>query len=353
MKDNLNQLSAWLSYQPADFFLCTDPKNVRWLTGFSGSFAWVLMGEKVMHFITDGRYAAEGKAICSALNMHLVLLRAGAEKWPNCADKATMLIEDTVQIGARQRLQKRFENYLIQPVLSPVLQFRRVKNEAEMETMQAAQSHVDTVLNSFLQKEAYSGVTEIELAWRLEMALRDEGKYGLSFDPIVAFGANSAQAHHRPTKAKLAVGQPMLIDCGVTKNGYASDMTRMYCLQQVPNGFQADFDAVLQAQEKGIKMVKAGVKVATISKAVRADLGDREPLFSHSLGHGVGLNIHEAPSLSIRSEEVLQAREVITLEPGIYREGKWGIRIEDIVRVTPHECVVMSQTPKSLRVLGV
>ncbi|NNE71563.1 MAG: M24 family metallopeptidase, partial [Rhodothermales bacterium] len=179
------------------------------------------------------------------------------------------------------------------------------------------------------------------------------GAARMSFDPIVAFGENAALPHGRPSTRELRQGDPILVDMGCFLNDYASDMTRMFSLGHPGADFMAVYQTVLDALNRAAEAARSGMSSSALDGLARdviasAGLGDS---FSHSLGHGVGLEIHEAPSVSYRSDALLPTGAVITLEPGVYLPGRFGIRIEDIVRLGPEGCDVITSSPRDLVVL--
>ncbi len=196
-------------------------------------------------------------------------------------------------------------------------------------------------------------MTERDVALELEFAMRAAGGDGLAFDTIAAFGENAAEPHHAPTGRALARGDVVKLDFGALADGYHSDMTRTVAFGDPGPRIREIYAIVQEAQQAGIDAVRAGVvgrDADAVARKVIADAGYGEQ-YGHSLGHGVGLEIHEGPTLRAASEEVLPAGAVVTVEPGIYLPGVGGVRIEDMVEVTEDGCVPMPSTPKDLRVL--
>ena len=193
-----------------------------------------------------------------------------------------------------------------------------------------------------------AGMTEREVAWRMEMAMRDFGADGISFDTIVASGPNGAMAHHRPSDRMIQEGEPIVIDMGAIVDGYCSDITRTVVVGEPDETFNKIYDIVLGAQLTAINMVKPGMTgedCDDLSRAVIAEAGYGDN-FGHSLGHGVGLAVHENPRVSPRSPDKLEPNMVFTVEPGIYLTGWGGIRIEDIVVLGDDGAKVLSKAGK-------
>jgi Xaa-Pro aminopeptidase len=192
------------------------------------------------------------------------------------------------------------------------------------------------------------GVTEIEVAAALEYAARKAGASGMSFPTIIASGARSALAHGPASEQPIPSEGFVVCDFGVILAGYCSDMTRTVYLGAVTADALVTYEAVSEAQQAAIEAVRPGVSVGEVDRAARKSLKKRKlaKFFTHSTGHGVGLEIHEAPRVAIGQHEVLRPGMIITIEPGLYIPGKWGVRIEDMVLVTEHGCEVLTPTSK-------
>lgn len=195
--------------------------------------------------------------------------------------------------------------------------------------MQQASAHVDRILLKKLPTWIREGITEKELFDRLCDAIVVPGEYGLSFDPIVAFGAGGAEPHHEATDVPLHSGDSILIDCGAVYNGWCSDCTRMFSLGIPSESFQKKYKKLLAAHYSVLPRFQAGASCEDLDGYVRNLLAEDAAFFIHTLGHGVGAEVHTAPRVGKGSQEILQAGEVVTCEPGVYFPGEFGIRIED------------------------
>ncbi|MDP3975938.1 MAG: M24 family metallopeptidase, partial [bacterium] len=222
---------------------------------------------------------------------------------------------------------------------------RLMKRPDELECLRRAAAIGDQILRKVL-KQMKPGVTEKTMA-NLFRRYSDELADGVSFDPIVAFGSNGAVPHHHSGEAVLKKNDAILIDQGVKYRGYMSDMTRCFFVGEGIPAVRKMYEQLLEAQRAGVNMVRAGVKISDLDRSVRALLGEDDKYFTHSLGHGVGLEIHEDPSVSGRTELILEAGMVITIEPGLYKPGIGGVRIEDTVIVTEAGCEVMTKSSKN------
>jgi len=221
---------------------------------------------------------------------------------------------------------------------------RLTKRKDELKNLTQAAALGDKVLKKVLPllKE---GVTEKEIANKLRQ-YSNEMAHGISFDPIVAFGKNGAVPHHHSGSTKLKKNDTILIDQGVTFDHYKSDMTRCFIIGKGIPKVNTMYEHLLRAQQAGVDMVRAGVNIKDLCMAVRALLGTDAQFFTHSLGHGIGLEVHEGPGVSTRSPQTLEAGMVITIEPGIYIGGVGGVRIEDTVIVTEDGCEVITKSSK-------
>ena len=200
----------------------------------------------------------------------------------------------------------------------------------KIEAMGVAVDHVDGILRDLMPVWLVDGVSERKVYEKLRKAIEKDGEYGLSFDPIVAFGEGAAEPHHLPTERVLKKGDPVLVDCGAIYDGWCSDCTRMFSLGEPSEEFLEKYEKLLRAQENALMRFVAGAKCFDVDKSVRDELGDDAKYFIHTLGHGVGREVHVEPRIGPKAtDEVLHEGDVVTCEPGLYYEGKFGIRIED------------------------
>jgi Xaa-Pro aminopeptidase len=224
---------------------------------------------------------------------------------------------------------------------------RATKDDEEVATIRRAARITDRALAA-ATAGLQAGVSERELAWRIDRAMRDLGADSPGFPTIVAAGPHAARPHHDPTERPIEAGEPVIIDMGAMVDGYTADLTRTLCLGDPPPEFRARYNTVLAAETAALAGVRPGMRgkdADAIARDALASAGFGEQ-FVHGLGHGVGLNVHEYPSLGAKSEDVLQPGQVLTIEPGIYVEGWGGIRIEDLCVMTPAGLDVLSAAPK-------
>jgi Xaa-Pro aminopeptidase len=224
---------------------------------------------------------------------------------------------------------------------------RAAKDDQELEKIAEAARITDAAFVA-VTSELNAGITEREVAWRLESAMHELGADGPGFPVIVAAGPNSARPHHEPSNRPIEEGEPVVIDMGARVDGYTADLTRTICVGEAPPEFTARYNRVLTAQLRALSGIRAGMSGRKADQIARDDLTNAGfgEQFMHGLGHGVGLLIHEFPSLGKSSDDLLEPGQVITVEPGIYFENWGGIRIEDLCVVTATGLNVLSAAPK-------
>ncbi|MBJ8337411.1 aminopeptidase P family protein [Antrihabitans sp. YC3-6] len=346
-----------------DALLVTDLVNIRYLTGFTGSNAALLIhtgdsrtSEDRTVICTDGRYLAQVAAQVPDLRAEIA--RASARRLVELA-----LETDVGRIGFESHIatvdQLRGWTELstaLDLVRTPGLveELRRVKDEHEVSLLRAACTAADRALAALLEAGGLApGRTERQVGRQLEFLMFEHGAEGVSFETIVAAGAHSAIPHHRPTDALLARGDFVKIDFGAIVGGYHSDMTRTYVLD-APAAWQIDvYDLVARAQAAGRAALLPGADVVDVDAAARTvieDAGHGE-LFLHGLGHGVGLQIHEAPGIGKLGTGTLLTGEAVTVEPGVYFSGRGGVRIEDTLVVRDEGPELLTLTSKDLTVV--
>jgi Xaa-Pro aminopeptidase len=227
---------------------------------------------------------------------------------------------------------------------------RQVKDKFEIRAIRKAAAVAQKALGRILAKIRI-GISEIEIAAMLEFEMKKCGVQP-AFETIVAFESNSAMPHHHPTAKKLKKVDTILIDFGAKLNGYCCDLTRCFAVGRVNDFYRKAYKAVFEAQSNALKMVKTGVKAKKVDAAAKKIItAAKMPPYGHGLGHGVGLEVHELPVVSIISKDVLQQGNVITIEPAVYLGGKFGIRIEDNVLITDRGCKILSSRLKNDKVL--
>jgi Xaa-Pro aminopeptidase len=342
-------------FDQAEALLISDLTNVRWLTGFTGSNGWLLLTPREVVLVTDGRYGDQASAELSGAGVAarvLVGLSSGAI-FDSIADEvapyATVGFESAhVSYAEFQRYQGMFSASLV-PVGGVVEAERRRKDAGEVARMAEACRIADVALADVIGGSSMVGRTEAAVRNELEIRMRELGASGPSYDTIVATGPiNAARPHHRPTDTVIESGHTVIIDVGALYDGYHSDMTRTFFVGNPTSQQMELYEVVLSAQRAGVAAVEAGISTSELDAVCRdaiAAAGFGE-WFSHGTGHGVGLLIHEDPFINRTGDLKLQVGDVVTVEPGVYREGFGGIRVEDLVVVTDSGCRVLTASPK-------
>ena len=348
MRGRGDRFEAVLGERGLDRFLVTDLTNVRYLTGFTGTNGAAICGPGVRVFLTDFRYTERAAAEVS--EWECVTLTGD---WlGGIGERLTGKIgfeDDHVSVRSLTKLEEKLPDGVeAVPAGGAVEALRRVKDEQELALIAEASKLADAALKQTLEN-GFLGKTEREVADFFEERVRGLGGT-LSFDTIVAAGPNGAQPHAEPGQREIGKGELVVFDMGAKLDGYCSDGTRTYATGDPGEEGQRVYDTVLAAQQAALEAIRPGAKGEDVDQAARKvidDAGHGEH-FGHGLGHGVGLDIHEGPRLSLRSDDILAVNEVITVEPGIYLAGDLGVRIEDLVVVGDDGLQNLSSLPKDL-----
>ena len=341
-----------------DALVVFDLNNIRWLTGFTGSAGTLIVRPDEMVFVTDGRYGEQARAQFAAssaaarvvVGTSAAVMREGMEQALN---GARIVAVDPTEVTQAQFETLRGQTSANLVTLGGVVQhLRRRKTAAEIARMRRAAACTDAALAE-VERMMSDRPTERDVRDELEYRMRRHGADGPSYDTIVATGPNGARPHHRPTSAVIEEGHLVVIDVGGLVDGYHSDMTRTYLIGDVDPVLRRMHDVVRESQLAGLAAVRAGVTAGDVDKTCRDIIVDAGfgGEFIHSTGHGVGLQIHEQPWVRTGLSEPLQSGEVVTVEPGVYREGLGGVRIEDLVVVTDTGCDILTETPKDISCL--
>lgn len=348
----LKQLRETFAELEAASFLVTDPVNVRWLTGFSSSNAALLVTAREAFLFTDGRYieAAEETAGVTAEQSERDVATYVGKRLEQLADPPLAIEADHVTVAKHAAIRAGGVELL--ETTRAIKRLRAVKDDSELSSIRQAGAIIDQVMR-VLGSETLVERSETEVAWWVEQEIRNRGADGLSFEPIVASGPNAAVPHHHPSSRRIGLGETVIVDAGARVDGYCSDCTRTFVTGDLDSELRLAYDLCLATQQAALDRVTAGVRAADLDSHVRSEIEQSElaPVL-HSLGHGVGLEVHELPVLSHVSDEVLEAGQVVTVEPGIYLAGRGGVRIEDLVVVTagaPEVLTPVTKEPISYR----
>jgi len=339
-----------------DALLVTSLPNVRYLTSFTGSAGMLLVTPDTLVFTTDGRYRTQSaeQLAAAAVDAEIEVgatISAQREALARALDAGARVgLEAHAITWSQQRaFAEVFAGHELIPTEGVVEQLRRVKEPGEVARIHTACAIADDALAAMLPR-LFDAPAEREFALELEVEMRERGASGNSFDPIVASGPNAAKPHARPSDRRVERAELVVIDFGCIVDGYCSDMTRTVSVGDPGADARHIWDVVRESQWAGREAVRAGIESAEVDRACRdvivaAGWGDS---FVHGTGHGVGLEIHEAPRVAATARDTLERGSVVTVEPGVYLPGVGGVRIEDTVVVTPDGSDPLTAFPKEL-----
>lgn len=344
-----------MAARQVEALLVTHLPDVRWLSGFTGSNAALAVTSAKAALFTDGRYTVQAReevrgarvviAKKSALQEACAFLARTIKKACFDPEHTTVAELDRMHSGLSSKIRRSFFAPLKTPLVSAL---RMVKDQAELALIEEAAA-LGCVLFEAMLPRIEAGMTEIALAAELEFLARGMGAEGMSFETIVASGPRSALPHGRATSATLPRNGFITLDFGVILKGYCSDMTRTVRLGRATEGERIAFDAVLSAQQAAVDAVQPNATCGEVDEAARSVLRSAglAQYFTHSTGHGVGLEIHEQPRIAAAQQTRLVPGMIVTIEPGVYLPGKFGVRIEDMVAVTADGHRVLTPVTKS------
>jgi len=353
MEQRVRNLRQFLETNHLDACLVTKPENIFYLSGFTGgSDARLVVGLAHKYIVTDSRYLEQVERECA--DWELVRVQGGGlDSLAAICDKYNSLAVESHHVthGLFLRLQSALKAQL-SPRENIIEGLRRQKDSAELDRLRSAARVGDEVFQLII-REIQPGWSEVQVANQIASYLRELGCSQEAFPTIAVAGENAALPHGQPGSRQLLKGDMLTMDFGGFYQGYAGDMTRTIAIAQASPRLREVYSRVLEAQQKGVASIKAGVKAKTVDQLVRLELARHglDDYFLHSTGHGVGLEIHEAPSLSSHSEDVLEENMVVTVEPGVYIAGWGGIRIEDTVIVRHDGCEVITASGKELLII--
>ncbi len=354
----LAALSDRLTAEQLDGLLVTSTANIRYLSGFSGSSALLFVSRRERLLVTDYRYASQAADEAGAVARVATedqSLWAGL--WPGIAGipGVTVVGFESSHLVHRdfQRLLEAGSRWQWRPTISVVESLRERKGAEEIALIRAAVACAECALDSALRRIGV-GMTELEIAGALESALRQEGSDGFPFPSIVASGPNAAWPHARPTSRKVERGDLLLVDFGARVGGYCSDIARTFVVGPPSEKQREVHDVVRLANEQASAAVRPGMSGRDADGVARGYIQDRGfgEWFGHSLGHGIGLEVHEAPRLARTADGTLVEGAVVTVEPGIYLPGWGGVRIEDDVHLGADGAEVLTRFPRELIVIS-
>lgn len=351
-----NKFSSVLK-SDGDAVIITSPENRRYFTGFNSSDGFLVITKYEAVFFTDSRYieAAENQiTACKSL----LLKRVNETIAPYLKEKGIkniILETERLTVAELNNLKKAFDFCVVEAKeeLDEIInKLRAVKTNEEIENIKKSQRIAEAAFNHIL-KFIKVGVTEKEIALELDFYMLSHGAEAVSFETIAVSGKNSSMPHGVPTDKKVENGDFITMDFGAVYNGYHSDMTRTVIVGE-PNEKQREvYETVLKAQKASLAVLKNGITGVNADKAARdiIDNAGYKDNFGHGTGHGVGIEIHESPNLSLYSKATLETGNVVTVEPGIYIPNEFGVRIEDMALITEDGCINLTNCEKELIIL--
>lgn len=347
--------------------LVTNPTNIRFLTGFVGLTAqtgvepaereaYCLSTKDKTYLFTSSLYLESARKLKNVdvrkISLENPISSALSQLVEELSIKKLGFEERDLTVAEFNKFKKAFVGVELVPTKNKIEEMRMIKKTGEIETIRRAASITDQCFK-FIIKRIRPGVTESRLANEIEGFFKYKGDE-IAFSPIVAFNEHSSQPHYQSKgKDPLRRGSLILLDFGAKVNGYCSDMTRVVFLGKPKPEWVKTYDTVLRAQEKALDLLGSGERHgATLDAAAKEYIAEADsPPYEHSLGHNVGLAIHEGPRLSVKKNEMLKPGMVFSVEPGIYIEGQYGIRIEDLVLLTNTGIEILSRSPKEMMIL--
>ena len=334
--------------------LVAHPSDVRWATGFTGSNALLCVTPDAAHFVTDGRYTAQAAREVQGAEVHVpgYDLTGAVAKAGWLAGQRVAVQADRLTVAALSSWTETLKEATLVPVEGLLRADVARKSAEQAEQIRAAQRLTESVFEALLPL-IQPGVTEADLAAEIVYRHLKGGAEAMSFEPIVASGPRGALPHARASSKPVQAGELVVIDMGGVLGGYCSDMTRTVAVGEPSEEARKGYAVVLDAQTAALDAARSGITSQALDAAARsviaeAGLGD---YFSHSLGHGVGMEVHEWPPVSFRSDEVLPEGAVVSIEPGVYVPDRYGVRIEDLVWLRPDGAENLTSAPRELLVL--
>ncbi|MGL4819947.1 MAG: M24 family metallopeptidase [Bacilli bacterium] len=357
MEHRIQKLQHYLTTNGIDAALITSESNRRYMTNFTGTSGYALVTQSEALFITDFRYTEQATAQTTGYTVveHKKLIAEEvADLLVERSVKTLAFEADFVSFSLYETFKRLFVDIELKPINGVIERFRMIKDEQELQIMQEAADIADAAFKhicTFIRP----GLKETEVRDELEMTMRKLGADRASFDIIVASGVRSSLPHGVASEKVIEAGDVITLDFGAYYKGYCSDLTRTVALGNISDEMRKVYEIVLEAQQAGVSGLRAGLTCKAADDLTRDIIKGYGygQYFGHSTGHGVGLDIHEAPGLSFRSNDTLDVGMVVTVEPGIYLPEIGGVRIEDDVVITENGVRVLTHSPKQLMILPI
>jgi Xaa-Pro aminopeptidase/Xaa-Pro dipeptidase len=340
------------NYQ-VDSILCSSMSNIRYLSGFTGSDGALVLSSDAAWLLVDGRYTTQAAAEVQRISVvqYQNKIQGIEQAVKELGLKRIGFEASFVTVDMYDDLTQRLKQAKLVPLDNELRLLRACKDEHEIDVMRKAAAIASEAVAA-LAREIKPGWTELQTALHLEMTARRAGAEQIAFETIIASGENAAHPHAKPTNRKIRNGDFVVIDFGVKYQGYCSDETCTFAIGELTGDKKNAYRAVLRAHDEAIASIRAGIAAADVDALVRDILGEEySRYFVHGTGHGVGLEVHEAPRLAPNSRDVLTAGMVVTVEPGLYYPDRWGVRIEDTVFVKESSCEIITKMNKKLIII--
>lgn len=348
MNPRLQALRNRLKVNNLEGMIVTNPVNIKYLTGIEAE-GTLLLTRKENIYITDSRYIEMVQAILTIDDEIIVMNVKNVTKEDY---EGFFLFCENVGFEEEYVTYAKYKEYMHKYKINNFVETEQIierhrvyKDKGEIENIRKACELTDSCFEHLLEF-IQVGMTEKEIAYEIERYFITNGASGLAFEPIVASGVNSSKPHAVPTDKTIQAGDIITLDFGCKYNGYCSDMTRTIFVGYVQEYIKQIYDLVLKNQEQTLRQMYDGANTKILFKMVDNDFRNYKQELVHALGHGVGLDVHEEPSMSLRSERILRENMVVTNEPGIYIPGKFGVRIEDTVLITKSGCESLTKSNK-------
>lgn len=354
ISERIKKLRLKMSEKSIDAVLVTSRSNVLYLSGFSGSSGDLLITHDALYILCDSRYTEQAGQQCA--EFECINVKEGIYKEINKIIAyhriVRMGVEDREITFAVYESMKTALKSMLKPIGGMISHMREIKDESELAVLEKAASIGDMAYQAAI-KAIKPGVSEIEIAAEIEYVMRKNGATSPSFETIVASGENSSKPHGTASQRKIKNGDLIVLDFGCIYNGYCSDMTRTVAVGDISVSQKNTYNALLYTQKKMVNLIKNGMMCSEVDKISRniLDTLGYAKYFTHSLGHGVGIDVHEMPNLSPKCDRILMPGMVVTVEPGVYFDGLFGIRIEDTVEILDKNIKIITNSPKELLII--
>ncbi len=350
--ENIKRVKQLLSTLKVDAVLVTKPENVRYLTGFTGSEGSLLVGSRIAHFFSDSRYTLQAKDEVKGakVNIFTSKIKSIAKVLSRTKVKRLGIEGDVMTVNMRMSLTKGLKGVRLVPLGGQIDELRIAKSPKEVEALRNVIALSEKAFKK-VKRKLKPGVIELDFAKALDMEMIRLGAEGMAFETIVASGYRGALPHGIASEKVVKAGELVVIDYGAKLNGYFSDQTVTLPMGKISKEAKKIHRIVYDAQRTAIDAARPGITGKDLDLAARKVIDDAGygKYFGHGLGHGVGLEVHELPRASRLYPKKLDVGHVVTIEPGIYIEGKLGVRLEDMILITDDGCEVLTSLDKKLR----